>query len=95
MILYTQLYCIIFKIKSLFSKYSIAVHTRFVEFTIDSSARAYACTVARRAARAERAAIDRKPHQYSVHSYKCFENNDFILKIIQYNWVYNITGNLF
>ena len=24
-----------------------------------------------------------------------FENNDFILKIIQYNWVYNIMGNLF
>ena len=24
-----------------------------------------------------------------------FENNDFILKIIQYNWVYNIVGNLF
>ena len=23
-----------------------------------------------------------------------FENNDFILKIIQYNWVYNIVGNL-
>ena len=40
MILYTQLYCIIFKIKSLFSKYSIAVYTRLVEFTIDSSAAA-------------------------------------------------------
>ena len=38
MILYTQLYCIIFKIKSLFSKYSIAVYTRFVEFTIDRCA---------------------------------------------------------
>jgi hypothetical protein len=24
-----------------------------------------------------------------------FANNDFILKIIQYNWVYNIAGNLF
>ena len=24
-----------------------------------------------------------------------FANNDFILKIIQYNWVYNIVGNLF
>ena len=24
-----------------------------------------------------------------------FKNNDFILKIIQYNWVYNIVGNLF
>ena len=24
-----------------------------------------------------------------------FENNDFILKIIQYNWVYNIVTNLF
>ena len=24
-----------------------------------------------------------------------FKNNNFILKIIQYNWVYNIVGNLF
>jgi len=47
MILYTQLYCIIFKIKSLFSKYSIAVYTRLVEFTIDSSARARAAAGAR------------------------------------------------
>ena len=36
MILYTQLYCIIFKIKSLFSKNIIAVYTILVGFTIDS-----------------------------------------------------------